>query len=222
MSIFTLSEQKTLVFHQTILELVEDHPNLLSRALKGLDELRSRKPEQAMLWDRWAALLDLPLKEMADFVLADTADGGLLRSNSPFSQSLSTAERSSIWQRIGLRQFMGNYSEAVDDLALELSEQAAITGIDAKELAAWQTKAPQEISKENLSRLKQIVSLQMTLAGINSDQEFRRRWLRSESQTLSATPISLLKDGKAGQVLESLVGAVQITMTTEDMPRMGN
>jgi len=221
MGLFTLSEQKALVFHRAVLGLIGGHPNLIPRALAELGRLRDRKPEQAALWDRWQALLDLAPEKMADPVLADTADGGLLRANSPFTNALTNSERNAVWQRIGLMQFMGYYFEAVADLALEPSEQAAITGLDAEELAGWRLAPPQVLGQGVLDRLKQVVALHKVLVGINPDRDARRRWLRHESETLSAAPLSLLMAGQAGRVLEMLTGARQITVSADDLPRMG-
>ena len=150
MKLFSLSEKKTRVFHRAILELTGKYPSLIDRAQKELLELRSRKPEQVLLWDRWQILLYLPFEEMANQVLADTPDGGLLRANSPFQNALSKVERTAIWQRIGLLQFMEHYFIAVADLGLSTTEQAAITGVSREELKAWKTRAPQEIRKESV------------------------------------------------------------------------
>jgi len=222
MSLFTLSEQKSRVFHQAILGLIGGHPNLIPRAIKELAGFRSRRPGRQAVWDRWAAILDLPPQQMAGAVLADTADGGLLRANSPLADALSHAERNAIWRRIGLMQFMGHYFDAAADLALDLPEQAAITGVPIEALTGWRTNGPWEITEDTLSRLKQVVSLHKALTGINPDPDVRRRWLRHQSPTLSATPLSLLMDGKGDRVLETLAGAVQLILSPDDLPRMGN
>lgn len=221
MSLFPLNEQKSLQFHQAVLGLIGAHPNLMTRAVAELARIRTSSPEQITLWDHWAVVLDLPAQEMADMVLADTIDGGLLRANSPFTGALSNDERNAIWRRIGLAQFMGHYLDAAADLALDLAEQAAITGIEIEELTIWRSQVPQEIGKDALYLLKQVVALHKTLTAIAPDRDVRRRWLRCESPTLSATPIALLMDGKAAHVLDSLAGAVQLTLGPDDLPRMG-
>jgi hypothetical protein len=222
MKLFSLSEKKTRVFHLAVLELTGEYPSLIVRAQKELLELHSRKPEQILLWDRWQALLYLPFEKMANQVLADTPDGGLLRANSPFHNALSKAERTAIWQRIGLLQFMEHYSNAATDLGLEISEQAAITGVSVEELKSWKTRAPQEIRKESFECLKLVVALQKSLVKIAPDKKIRRHWLRHKSQTLSAIPLSLLIDGKTSFVINSIVGAAQLTLNHDDMPRMGS
>jgi hypothetical protein len=221
MSLFSLSEKKARVFHQAILGLNGDHPSLVIRARKELARLRSRKPGQTSLWDRWQDLLNLPFEEMANLVLADTPDGGLLRAESPFNDALNKAERTAIWQRIGLMQFMEHYFDAVADLGIEISEQAAITGIGLEELKMWQTRTPLEIHKESVECLKSIVALQKSLVKIAPDREVRRHWLRHESPTLSAIPLSLLMDGKTSYVLENIAGAAQLTLDPDDLPLMG-
>ncbi|MHA1597854.1 MAG: hypothetical protein ACTSV1_03960, partial [Alphaproteobacteria bacterium] len=134
---FHLTEQKALNFHQALVGLLRSHPNLRTRALAELERMRDASPAQVELCDRWAALLDLTLEDMAEVILADTADGGLLRAHSPFTDALTATERNAVWQRIGLVQFMRHYTNAADDLALDLSEQAAITGIAIEELTHW-------------------------------------------------------------------------------------
>ncbi|PHS75619.1 MAG: hypothetical protein COB59_11415 [Rhodospirillaceae bacterium] len=221
MSSFNLSEQKALVFHQAVLGLTRNNSELIPHTLNELNKLRDRKPEQADLWNRWSALLDAPFEKMSEIILADTPDGGLLRANSPFMDAMSKTERNLIWQHIGFLQFVRYYLEAVDDLALELPEQAAITGFSLEELAVLKTQVPADISAERLDGLKQVISLQKMLFGLNLDQKVRRNWLRHESETLKGVPLSLMVDGKAAYVLESLTGVAQLTVRPEDMPRMG-
>ena len=222
MGLFNLSEQKALVFHQAVLGLLGTHPNLRVRALAELDRTRTASPEQAALCDRWAALLDLAINDMAEVVLADGPDGGLLRAHSPFTDALNPTERNAIWQRIGLIQFMGYYTEAATDLALDLSEQAAITNIAIEDLTSWQSRPPLEISKDELHHLKLVVALHKTLIELAPDQNVRRGWLRQQSETLGAAPLSLLTDGKAADVLENLAGSAKLTLGAENLPRMGN
>ncbi|MBT3237247.1 MAG: hypothetical protein HOK06_02035 [Rhodospirillaceae bacterium] len=217
-----LTEQKALVFHRAVLGLLEQHPNVRARALDQLEHLRADTDSNNELCDRWAALLDLPIDEMAGVVLADTPDGGLLRANSPFTDALTPGERNSIWRRIGLVQFMGYYLDAAADLALELSDQAAITGIAIEELTIWQSRAPLEIDKEHLQRLKLVVALHKTLVELAPDRDVRRRWLREESATFKATPLTLLSEGKAGDVLDNLAGSTKLTLGPDNLPRMGN
>jgi hypothetical protein len=128
MELFSLSEEKALLFHRAIVGLVHEHPNLLVRARAELENQRARTPEQENLWDRWAALLDKPLDDLSAVILADTPDGGLLRAHSPLGAALDTSERNAVWRRIGLIQFFHHYLIAVDDLGVSTPEQAAITG----------------------------------------------------------------------------------------------
>ena len=221
MKLFSLSEKKTQFFHVAILELIRENPNLIVRAQKKLYELRSRNPEQTALWDRWQKLLNIPFEKMTAQILADTPDGGLLRANSPFHNALSKVEKTAIWQRIGLMQFIQHYLVAVADLGLEISEQAAITGVSKEELKAWQTRAPQELRKEIVMCLKSVIALQKSLVKISPNQEIRRVWLRHKSQTLSAIPLSLLMEGKTSLVIDNVTGASQLTLHHRDLPHMG-
>ena len=163
----------------------------------------------------------MPLDEMAEHVLADTPDGGLLRANSPLTKALGATERNAVWQRIGLMQFVHHYLDAADDLGLTPAEQAAVTGLDVSELVRWKTHPPTQLTRGTLDRLKQTVALHKAMAGIDPDREARRRWLRSESETLGATPISMLLDGEARRVMEGLAGAVRLTLGPKNLPRMG-
>ncbi len=220
MELFALSEEKALLFHRAIMGLVDEHPNLLVRARAQLDEMRQGDPDSNHNFDRWAGLLDKPLPELGAVILADTPDGGLLRAHSPFAAALSTAERNSIWRRIGLIQFFQHYLLAVDDLGLDLSEQAAITGLAENDLERWRLTGPGQMPPATLQRLKQIVALQKSLRGVSDNRDVRRRWLRTISETLDGAPLELLKGGEIARVVDSLAGAVRLTLSPADLPQM--
>lgn len=220
MSAFLLTEEKALLFHRAIIGVVREHPNLITRARAEVVKLREQKPSFEQLWDRWAALLDLPVDEMLETVLATTPDGGLLRAHSPLSAALTAPERNTMWQRIGLVQFIDHFFAAADDLALSLDEQAALTGHSAEDLAGWRTTPPDTIVKAELDKFKQVVSLFNTLKSLSADQAVRQRWLRTTSETLDGTPIELLLGGDGARVMDHLVGAAQLTLGPKDLPRM--
>ena len=220
MELFTLSEEKALLFHRAIMGLVQQHPNLLVRARQQLEDQRRRDPDQEMVWDRWAALLDKSPVELAPVILADTPDGGLLRAHSPLGAALSVSERKTVWQRIGLIQFFQHYLIAVDDLGFAPDEQAAITGLNEDDLVRWRVTGPGELPKAALQSLKLVVALHKSLKGVSDSADIRRRWLRSKSETLNAAPMDLLVGGEIARVVDSLAGAVQLTLGPADMPQM--
>ena len=220
MELFTLSEEKALLFHRAIVGLVREHPNLLVRARNQLAEQRQRAPKHDQIWDRWAALLDKPLDDLSPVILADTPDGGLLRANSPLGAALSTSERTAVWQRIGLIQFFRHYLIAVDDLELSVSEQAAITGLDEDDLVRWRETGPGELARSALERLKLVVALHKSLNGVSDSTDVRRRWLRVNSESLQAIPLDLLLGGEIVRVVDSLTGAVRLNLSPNDMPQM--
>ncbi|NQV83366.1 MAG: hypothetical protein HQ494_06045 [Rhodospirillales bacterium] len=218
---FSLTEEKALIFHRALMGLIREHPNLIDRSLVELEKCRQRSPGQMSVWDRWQAMLEMPIDDMVVHILTDTPDGGLMRANSPLSKILLTAERNAVWQRIGLMQFVNYFLDAVDGLGLTLEEQATLTGLDESELMSWRTQAPAMMASEVLDRLKIVVSLHKAISQIEPKQNIQQRWLRTASETLGATPISLLLGGEAGRVLENLSGAVRLTLTRDDLPRMG-
>lgn len=217
---FLLTEEKALLFHRAILSVAKSHENLIARARAEVDKLRASHPAQTDVWDRWAAILDMDVATMSGPVLANTPDGGLLRAHSPLGNALSTQERNAIWQRIGLVQFVGYFMDAAADLALEAAEQAALTGIEEAVLVEWAAIAPMELQKGELDKLKQVVSLQSALKGLAPDQAVRRRWLRTDSETLGGTPLALLLAGDVERVMDHLTGAVQLTLGPDNYPRM--
>jgi len=221
MNMFELSEEKALLFHRALIGLADLHPDLIDRAVNQLDTFRMLDPDQTALWDRWAVLLALPISKMALHVLADDPDAGLLRANSPIGKALSATERNAVWQRIGLMQFVDHFLAAANDLGLSLSELATVTGVIETEIQEWHASGPQQVSPDTLRCLKQIVSLHTALSGLEGNQDARRRWLRRDSEALGDRPISLLLDGKADQLLDSVSGAVQLTLGDKDLPRMG-
>jgi len=218
---FELTEEKALLFHRALIGLLRDHPNLIRRAHDTLGQSRENNPAQASVWDRWEALLDMSIDAMAIHVLAETPDGGLLRAHSPLSKTLLTQERNAVWQRIGLMQFIGYFHAAADGLGLTVEEQAVLTGLPASELTGWKAAPPSTMEAATLASLKTVVSLHKAMSRIEPDPEVHQRWLRTSSETLGATPISLLLGGEVDRVLDSLSGAVQIAMGPEDLPRMG-
>jgi hypothetical protein len=220
MSAFLLTEEKALLFHRALVGVAREHPNLIARARAEVDRLREKQPSHGALWDRWTALLDMAFDDMIAMVLADTPDGGLLRAHSPLGGALSAAERNVMWQRIGLVQFIDHFFIAVDDLALSVAEQAGLTGHAVDALTAWRTTPPETLKKGDLDKFKQVVSLFNTLKSIAPDQNIRRRWLRVESETLGGTPIDLLLADDADRVMGHLVGAAQLTLGPDDLPRM--
>ncbi|MBC8339781.1 MAG: hypothetical protein ISR51_07285 [Rhodospirillales bacterium] len=218
---FELTEEKALLFHRALIGLLRDHPNLIPRARDTLMTSREKNPAQETVWDRWEALLDMPLDGMAGHILADTPDGGLLRAHSPFSKTLLAQERNAVWQRIGLMQFIGHFHAAADGLGLTVEEQAVLTGLQASELTGWKAVPPSTMETATLQHLKTVVSLHKAMTRIEANADVHRRWLRGMSETLGATPISLLLGGEMERVLDSLSGAVQLTMGPGDLPRMG-
>ncbi len=220
MELFTLSEEKALLFHRAIIGMAGEHPDLLVRARAELENLRQRAPGAESILDRWAALLDKPLNDLSAVILADTPDGGLLRANSPLAAALGAGERNAIWRRIGLIQFFHHYLIAVDDLALSAPEQAAITGLDEADLTRWRSDGPGELQIQALERLKQVIALHKSLNGVSDSIDVRRRWLRNTSETFNATPMDLLMGGEIARVVDSLAGAVRLTLGPNDLPQM--
>lgn len=217
---FLLTEEKALVFHRAVLSVAREHGNLLVRAREELVGLRTSKPAQGDLWDRWAALLDMGIDAMSEPVLANTPDGGLLRAHSPFGQSLSKEERNAVWQRIGLAQFIGYFHNAANDLDLSAGERAMLTGIEAALLTEWAQLPPVELQKGELDKLKQVVSLHSALKNLSDDADVRRKWLRSTSETLAGVPLALMIAGDIERVMEHLVGAAQLTLGPDRYPKM--
>jgi len=219
---FELSEEKALLFHRAIVDLAGRHPNLIERAVNQLAIFRQREPEKNLIWERWAHALALPLEQMAGPVLADTPDGGLLRANSPLSEILTVSERNSIWLRIGLLQFVHHFVHAAAELGLTVSEQAIITGVDSSEIDSWNEALPRQMAVETLARLKHVVALHKALSSVQPDREANRRWLRSESEVMGGTPLSLLLGGHAEQLLDSVSGTAQLKLGNHNLPRMGH
>lgn len=220
MNTFLFTEEKALLFHRAIVAAARTHPNLIERARTEVDRLRQKQPNHAQLWDRWAALLDQPLDTMMQTVLANTPDGGLLRAHSPLGAALSAQERNVMWQRIGLMQFVDHFFQAAEDLDLTPAEQATLSRHTEADLEGWRTLPPETMTKSDLDKFKQVVSLFNTLKSLSPDQNVRRRWLRTDSETLGGTPIDLLLAGEQDRVLEHLTGAAQLTLGPGDYPRM--
>ncbi|MCP5371429.1 MAG: DUF2384 domain-containing protein [Hyphomicrobiales bacterium] len=218
MDSFLVGEQRTLEFHIVVLDLVLEHPNLIDRARQALARMAPRHPNPDGVIDRWRDLLDGPASALAPALLTDDPAGGLLRANSPFNGLFSTAERNAVWQRVGLRQFARLFLQAGDDLDLSPVELAAIVGVAVDELGRWRRNPPQTMAQSTLERLKQVLSVQRSLAALLPDRPDRHAWLRGENNILGARPVDLLLHGGADQVRDHLAVHAVNQADPRDLP----
>lgn len=219
MKLFGLSEQRQLDYHRAIVEVAGEHPDIMVRARAALARMREERPNVAGIWDQWEDILGHPLDEVSAAVLAGDSRGGLLRAYSPLAAALSSGERNALWQRIGLRQFVRYFLDAAADFGLSIAEQAGITGIDAALLGAWgEETLPSEMTVATLDPLKQVVAIHRSAARLHPSREARRAWLRGHDPFLGASPLETLMSGGLDRIQETLMQAVQPTLTAQDLP----
>lgn len=151
---FAVNESRMLYFHRVLVDQARLSPGLMARARAALPEMRRRNPGLAATWEQWEGLLASGLDAIERAVLADGAQAGLLRANSPLAEILEAEERNALWQRVGLQQFAAYYLGAVDDLGLSLEEEAAITGLAIAELEGWLDRPPLTMTAGALEALK--------------------------------------------------------------------
>jgi len=215
---FLVGERRSLEFHTVVLDLLRDHPNLIERARQALAKTRAGHPNPDGVLDRWRTLLDGTPEAMAPALLADDPAGGLLRASSPFNGLFSIEERNAVWQRVGLRQFARLFLDAADDLALSAAELARIVGIAAEELEDWRRNPPQTLAASTLERLKQLVSVQRSLAALLRQRADRHAWLRGDNNILGARPIDLLLGGDVVRVRDHLATHAVNQADPRDLP----
>ncbi len=215
---FMVDEGRQLELHRALVEFVAENPNLAERALQLVPVLRLKHPDLSHVFDQWEAILAMEPDAMAEALLADNPDGGLLRANSPLVLALGAAERNVAWQRVGLRQFAAFFQDAADDLGLSAAEAAEAVGRTEADIAAWADQPPKTMTMGELEALKRIVAVQRCLARLHPDQAARRRWLRAESEALGAVPADMLKDERIDDLWDHLTEAAQETLTRSDVP----
>lgn len=215
---FAVNEARTLYFHKVLHDQLRRSPDLLDRARDHLAALRKSQPAQKDVWAEWEVLLAGSFEDMDAKVLDHSAQGGLLRANSPIAQALSGPERNALWQRIGLQQFTGHFLNAVDDLALDIKEQSAMTGIAIPIIEDWRRAPPTEMTQGMLEELKLILAVHQALTVLYTDQDVRRAWLRSYVEVFAAKPIDILMRGDGGEVHRYLTLAAQPLIRPDDMP----
>lgn len=218
MAHFAVDESRMLYFHRVLLDQARRTPNLVLRAVAALPAMRDRVPGLAGMWREWDALLAAGLSAIEAAILADTAQAGLLRANSPLAEILDADERNALWQRVGLQQLVAYYLAAVTDLGLSLDEEAAITGLSEDELAGWADAPPPTLSRRTLDALKTIIAVQRALAALHPVPDQRQAWLRQPNDTFPATPLAALTGGDAALVQQMLAAAVQPGLSREAMP----
>lgn len=218
MAVFLLPDDQTLLFHRVLISQMGDSPNLLPRAKRQLIRMRSAKPRMASTWNAWEGLLDLDLLSLAQHLLQDTSQAGLLRANSPLYDCLDEVERKSLWQRVALQRFVVYFHEAVDDLGFSEPEQAALTGLDSRTLAEWRRELPATMTKSALDVIKSVVSVHKSLAGFSGGREDRRGWLNEPNPGFGAAPKDVMLTGRLGEVEAYLVDAVKSRLTGADRP----
>jgi hypothetical protein len=215
---FAVNESRMLYFHRVLIDQARRSPGLIARARPALAGMRLRAPALATLWDQWEGLLAAGLDAIEQALLADGAQAGLLRANSPLAEILEAEERNALWQRVGLQQFAAYYLGAVQDLGLSLDEEAAITTLDVTELESWSEAPPLSMTQAALDALKMVIAIQRALTALFPEQDMRQAWLRGHVDSFAARPIDMLVGGGGDLVQSYLAAAVQPNLDRETLP----
>lgn len=219
MAQFTYSEDRSLQYHRAILSQARKNEDILTRAVQQLERMRLKKPNLIGVWTRWDSILKGSIDDIAEVVLADTPDAGLLRQHSPLGDAMTPRERNALWRSIGLIQFALTYLTAANDLGLSYDEQARIIGVDAEALKTWHLTPPVELSGEQLAAIKQVIAMQSALRGLFGDMDERQAWLREHHEGLEGTPLEIVLAGDAPRVQHYLADTVRPTLKAKDLPQ---
>jgi hypothetical protein len=93
----TRSEQKSLAYHQAVVEKLRAKPALRAVAIRRLEWYRERNPSGAMYYDRWHALLTGPMDDLIAAMLDPSDVGCSLRQENPFVDLVAQSERAAIY-----------------------------------------------------------------------------------------------------------------------------
>jgi transcriptional regulator with XRE-family HTH domain len=101
----TREDQRSLAFHQAMVEILRKDPvPILIRAKRNVEKLAKMHPGAHMLFDQWKYWLTLPLEDLVSKMLDPLPEAREMRQVSPFSGVLRAKQRTRI-----LRQFRKEY-----------------------------------------------------------------------------------------------------------------
>lgn len=100
---FRLDYERSLALHEAVAGELRQHPELLERGRRKLDEWLARGGRSMPLWLRWREILERPVEEIAAIMTERSEDAAWLRKVSPFAGVLSTQTRLRILREVRRR-----------------------------------------------------------------------------------------------------------------------
>ena len=105
--VMTREDRRSLVFHRTIAEKLQTHPDeTIERARTNLKRLTKQHPQVRHLFSQWVMWLELPRSVLIANLLETNEAAREMRQVSPFAGVFSALERAEI-----IRQFRSEYAE---------------------------------------------------------------------------------------------------------------
>ena len=96
--------EKSLALHAAVAERLRAQPDMVERARRKLDEWIGRGGRSEALWIEWHRVLDGPLEDLLELLIARTEAAAQLRSASPFAGFIDPRERESILRAASRRR----------------------------------------------------------------------------------------------------------------------
>lgn len=103
MNLHRLAELRSIALHAAVAERLAERPDLVDRARARIATWRRDGRLAEVYASRWAALLDLPLDELAAKLVEDSEEMRELRQATPFAGVVPPRERFRIWREVAER-----------------------------------------------------------------------------------------------------------------------
>lgn len=100
MSLHQLAEERSLAYHRIVAERIERDPSLLGPVRARLDGWIAEGGRSAHYAREWRRLVDLPVRELAAFLVDPGERARELRQSTPFAGFLEPRERWRLWAEV--------------------------------------------------------------------------------------------------------------------------
>lgn len=99
-SLHRLAELRSLAYHQAVALRLHTEPALLACARERVEQWLREGGRSAEYARRWREILERPIVEIVNVMVADTETSQALRQATPFAGVLGARERWELWRRV--------------------------------------------------------------------------------------------------------------------------
>jgi hypothetical protein len=100
---FERDYEQSLALHEAVARELLEHPEILARARRKLDEWLTRGGRSAPLLRRWQEILARPVEEVSSVLVERSEEAAWLRKASPFAGVLAPHKRLEILREVRQR-----------------------------------------------------------------------------------------------------------------------